>query len=182
MRALLFTLLAASCAAPQATPDPQPASPYVLALGTAQDGGLPQLGCEKPCCEAARRDPSLRRLRACLLLVEPTTGHRWLFEATPDLPEQLELARGHGAPRGHSGGGRPAPFDGVFLTPAHLGHYTGLAHFGREAYGANDLPVYCSERMAITRRMTCLASHREGTKFALRGGAFESGCSLSAYS
>ena len=148
MRALLFTLLAASCASSAHDVQAPETAPYVLVLGTAQDGGLPQLGCEKDCCEAARRDPSLRRLRASLLLVDPTTGHRWLFEATPDLPEQLELARGHGAPRSRQGGGRPAPFDGVFLTHAHLGHYTGLAHLGREAYGAHDLPVYCSERMA----------------------------------
>lgn len=148
MRVLLLTLFAASCADPEVENQPIQATPYVLALGTAQDGGLPQLGCERPCCEAARRDPSLRRLRTCLLLVEPASGHRWLFEATPDIPLQLELSRGHGAPRGRSDGGRPAPFDGVFITHAHFGHYTGLAHFGREAYGANDLPVYCSERMA----------------------------------
>ena len=150
MRALLApTLLLASCFSPYRAELPPPeTAPYVLVLGTAQDGGLPQLGCEAPCCESARRDPDLRRLRACLLLVDPTTGHRWLFEATPDLPAQLELARGHGAPRSLSGSGRPAPFDGVFLTHAHLGHYTGLAHFGREAYGAHQLPVYGSQRIA----------------------------------
>ena len=148
MRVLLLTLFAASCADPEVGNQPIQATPYVLALGTAQDGGLPQLGCERPCCEATRRDPSLRRLRTCLLLVEPASGHRWLFEATPDIPLQLELSRGHGAPRSRSDGGRPAPFDGVFITHAHFGHYTGLAHFGREAYGANDLPVYCSERMS----------------------------------
>lgn len=147
MRALSLILFAASCVSPAHEHQAPASAPYVLVLGTAQDGGLPQLGCEKDCCETARQDPSLRRLRASLLLVDPTTGHRWLFEATPDLPEQLELSRGHGAPRSRSGGGRPAPFDGIFLTHAHLGHYTGLAHLGREAYGANDLPVYCSPRM-----------------------------------
>ena len=147
MRALLLILFASSCVPGALEPQAQGTAPYVLVLGTAQDGGLPQLGCEKECCESARRDSSLRRLRACLLLVDPTTGHRWLFEATPDLPEQLELARGHGAPRAKAGPGRPAPFDGIFLTHAHLGHYTGLAHLGREAYGAHAQPVYGSERM-----------------------------------
>ena len=149
LRTLLITLTLAACATQDIAPSYQGGSaPYVIALGTAQDGGLPQLGCEKACCESARRDPSRRRLRASLLLVDPTTGHRWLFEATPDLPEQMELARGHGAPRSRSGSGRAAPFDGIFLTHAHLGHYTGLAHLGREAYGASGQPVYGSQRMS----------------------------------
>jgi pyrroloquinoline quinone biosynthesis protein B len=148
MRILILTLILASCAAlDRNVTVEQSSAPYVIVLGTAQDGGLPQLGCEKACCSAARLDPSKRRLRACLLLVDPSTGHRWLFEATPDLPEQLELAKGHGAARSRSSSGRAAPFDGIFLTHAHLGHYTGLAHLGREAYGAHAQPVYASERM-----------------------------------
>jgi pyrroloquinoline quinone biosynthesis protein B len=69
--------------------------PYALVLGTAQDGGLPQIGCERPCCEAARADPGRRRLVASLLIVDPGSGRRWLIDATPDLAEQVELARGH---------------------------------------------------------------------------------------
>jgi len=38
--------------------------------------------------------------------------------------------------------------DGVFLTHAHIGHYTGLMHFGREAVGASDIPVYAMPMMA----------------------------------
>jgi pyrroloquinoline quinone biosynthesis protein B len=145
---LLPLLLLTGCVSPnQPLRTPPQTAPYVLVLGTAQDGGLPQLGCERDCCESARKDPDLRRLRTSLLLVDPTSGHRWLFEATPDLPQQLELARGHGAPRSQPTTGRPAPFDGIFLTHAHLGHYTGLAYLGREAYGAHRLPVYASERM-----------------------------------
>ena len=37
--------------------------------------------------------------------------------------------------------------DGVFLTHAHMGHYTGLMHFGREAVGARGIPVYAMPRM-----------------------------------
>ena len=36
---------------------------------------------------------------------------------------------------------------GVFLTHAHMGHYAGLIHFGREAMGAKDVPVYAMPRM-----------------------------------
>ena len=62
----------------------------------------------------------------------------------------MEAARGHG----HSGGdtdpdepGRPALFDGVFLTHAHVGHYSGLIQFGREAYGSAPVNLAGTSRM-----------------------------------
>jgi len=36
---------------------------------------------------------------------------------------------------------------GVFLTHAHIGHYTGLMHFGHEANGSSNVPVYAMPRM-----------------------------------
>jgi pyrroloquinoline quinone biosynthesis protein B len=44
------------------------------------------------------------------------------------------------------------PFDGVFLTHAHMGHYLGLAHLGREALGTAPTACYCTERMAAFLR------------------------------
>ncbi|HRV82283.1 MAG TPA: pyrroloquinoline quinone biosynthesis protein PqqB, partial [Planctomycetota bacterium] len=104
-----------SCVTP---PAGLPEGPYVLVLGTAQDGGLPQLGCRRTCCETARKDPHKKRLVTSLLLVDPRSGQRWLFDASPDLPEQVERARDHGGP-GPDAPGRPALFDGIFLTHAH---------------------------------------------------------------
>jgi pyrroloquinoline quinone biosynthesis protein B len=121
-------------------------APYAVVLGSAQDGGLPQIGCMGPHCVAARADTNRRRLVASLLLADPRTGKRWLIDATPDLREQVELARVH-PPTRSSTGPRPALFDGIFLTHAHTGHYTGLIHLGRPAYGAKHLPVFGSERM-----------------------------------
>jgi pyrroloquinoline quinone biosynthesis protein B len=120
--------------------------PYVLVLGTAQDGGYPQIACREELCLAARADPGRRRLVASVLLVDPASGRRWLFDATPDLPEQVELARGHGGPAENEAG-RPALFDGVFLTHGHMGHYTGLMHLGREAYGTAQTQVFATESM-----------------------------------
>lgn len=124
-------------------------APYVLVLGTAQDGGLPQVGCEAACCEEVRRDPTRRRLVISLLLVDPRDGARYLFEATPDLREQVERARGHGrldpAP---AEGVRPPLFRAVFLTHAHMGHCAGLVHLGREAYGSRDLALMAAPGMA----------------------------------
>lgn len=121
-------------------------SAFVVALGTAQDGGLPQLGSMSEPSIAARRDPSRRRRVASLLVVDPATGGRWLIDASPDIREQTEMAEVH-APRMTRESERPPLYDALFLTHAHMGHYTGLMHFGREAYNANALPVYGTPRM-----------------------------------
>ena len=127
----------------------QDPAPFIIALGTAQDGGLPQIGCARECCTAAREDPSRVRLVTSLLLVDPRDGRRWLFDATPDIARQVERARGPGL-----GGppedapGRPALFDGIFITHAHLGHVVGLLQLGREAYGSAPVPLIGTERMA----------------------------------
>jgi pyrroloquinoline quinone biosynthesis protein B len=123
-----------------------PTGPYVLVLGTAQDAGLPQIGCNDAQCIAARRDPSQRRFASSLLLADPRSGGRWLIDAGPDLREQVELARSHPSTRVDIGP-RPPLFDGIFLTHAHIGHYAGLMQLGREAYGSHDVPVYGSARM-----------------------------------
>jgi len=122
-----------------------PAAPFVVVLGTAQDGGLPQLACRGENCRRAREEPGFRRLVTSLLLVDPRSGQRWLFDATPDLPEQLERSEAV-APRAPAVG-RPALFDGVFLTHAHVGHYSGLLQLGREAYGSEAQLVHASPRM-----------------------------------
>lgn len=150
--AALSAGLALGCASPTADePPPFPGSPYALVLGTAQDGGLPQIGCRAEACELARADPRRARRASSLLVVDPERGKRWLFDAGPDLPEQVERARGH-PPRHPSDrqteGPRPPLFDGVFLTHAHVGHYAGLVHLGREVYGAGGLPLFASRQMA----------------------------------
>lgn len=124
-----------------------PDGPFVVALGTAQDGGLPQIGCARECCVAAREDPSRARLVTSLLLVDPRDGRRWLFDATPDIARQVERARGLGGPA-EDAPGRPALFDGIFITHAHLGHVVGLLQLGREAYGSAPVPLIGTERMA----------------------------------
>lgn len=140
-------LLGCRASAADARAGPGEDGPYVLVLGTAQDGGLPQIGCEGEACVAARRDPARRRRVTSLLLCDPRDGRRWLFDCTPDIGEQLELARGHPATR-RLEGPRPAPFEGLFLTHAHMGHYGGLLELGREAYGAHDLATWVTPRFA----------------------------------
>ncbi len=114
-------------------------TPYVVVLGIAQDGGVPQTGSH---ADPAFEDPTRRRLATSLGLVDPRTGARWMFEATPDFKWQLwRLDRV--APR------KAAPgLDGIFLTHAHVGHYTGLMFLGHESIGARGVPVYAMPRMA----------------------------------
>jgi pyrroloquinoline quinone biosynthesis protein B len=119
----------------------------VLVLGTAQDGGLPQIGCDDEICRAARADPKRRRLVTSLLLCDPRDGRRWLFDCTPDIREQVERARGH-PPKREQEGLRPPLFDGLFLTHAHIGHYAGLLELGREAYAAKELDTWVTPRFA----------------------------------
>ncbi|MEZ5977668.1 MAG: MBL fold metallo-hydrolase [Planctomycetota bacterium] len=127
----------------------EPETPYVVVLGTAQDGGLPQIGCERACCERVRAHPELARRVTSLLLVDPRDGKRWLIDASPDLPEQVASVAGVPPNRRPAAatGGRPPLFDGIFLTHAHVGHYLGLASLGREAYGVVGQTVYATERM-----------------------------------
>jgi pyrroloquinoline quinone biosynthesis protein B len=115
-------------------------------LGTAQDGGIPHLGGHAAADEAARRDPAQRRLVASLLVVDPASGQRWLIDASPDLATQLERAEAV-APLRAAAAGRTPVVDGVFLTHAHVGHYLGLAQFGREVYSSDRLPLWGSARM-----------------------------------
>ena len=113
-------------------------APYVIVLGIAQDGGVPQAGTDHQGWE----DPQRQRLATSLGLVDPATGERWLFEATPDFPEQLHRLD-VAAPVGEGYG-----IDGIFLTHAHIGHYAGLMHLGHEVMGADNIPVYAMPRMA----------------------------------
>jgi len=120
--------------------------PYILVLGTAQDGGLPHAACTCPRCDAARHDPSRRRDVASIAIIVPSTGRRFLIDATPDLRAQLDRLPAVGArPRGRVD---RSPVDGVLLTHAHAGHYLGLAFFGFEAIHTSGLPTYATPRMA----------------------------------
>ena len=141
---LLF-LVATGCLTPAAArPRAEPAAgetPYVIVLGIAQDGGAPHAGCRRECCAPRWDDPARRLHVACLGIVDPATRQRWLIDATPDLPAQLRRLD-EVCPVPSSPG-----LDGVFLTHAHIGHYTGLVHLGREVMGAGDVPVHVMPRM-----------------------------------
>ena len=111
--------------------------PFIVVLGVAQDAGYPQIGCIKDCCKKYRDKKIAAQKVSCLALFDPATNQKWLFDATPDLTEQL-----HEADNLQKGN-----LSGIFLTHAHIGHYTGLMYLGREALNAKEIPVYAMPRM-----------------------------------
>lgn len=117
-----------------------PDTPYLYVLGIAQDGGYPQAGCFKPHCMPGWEHEELRHPVVSLGLVDPLARVKYLFEATPDFPRQYYLLEQEAPAAKYA-------FGGVFVTHAHIGHYTGLMHFGHEAMGAKDVPVYAMPRM-----------------------------------
>ena len=118
-----------------------------IVLGVAQDGGVPHVGCSKPCCVDARR--SGRRLYpACLAIHDRENGRLCLIECTPRIEPQLAMLH---AIAGIEGRGRK-PVDAVMLTHAHMGHYLGLAQFGKEVAATDKLPVFVSPRFAAYLR------------------------------
>ena len=100
-------------------------------LGIAQDGGRPQPGCTRSCCEglteADYRSP-------VSLSIQTSNGTTLLIEATRDLGRQLRMI------------GNPS-IDHLFITHAHLGHVDGLGLFGRETMSARNIQLHCSPSM-----------------------------------
>jgi pyrroloquinoline quinone biosynthesis protein B len=120
------------------TPDDRP---FLVVLGISQDAGFPQAGCARDCCKAAWQDPSNRKHVASLGLVDPHSGERWLFDATPDFREQLRMLDEIAPPSSAPG------LNGILLTHAHIGHYTGLMFLGHESMGSRNVPVFVMPRM-----------------------------------
>ncbi len=112
-------------------------NPYILVLGTAQDGGKPHAGCEKDCCENLWDTPDQHHKVSAIAIVDPISEQAWIIDATPDFSEQLNTI----TTKHH------ADLKGIFLTHAHIGHYTGLMDLGHEVMGFKDMPVYTMPRM-----------------------------------
>ena len=126
--------------------------PSLIVLGIAQDGGVPQAGSFS---DARWDDPTQQRLVTCLGIIDPRcrepdprngepeqrNGKRWMIDATPDFRTQLLALY-----RASRGAARPV-LDGIFLTHAHMGHYTGLMFLGHESIGAKKVPVYAMPKM-----------------------------------
>ena len=83
-------------------------------LGVVQDGGLPHLGSNKLCCDEAQS----KRHVTSLMLINNGNNYSYLFDASPDINEQLNFM----------GDRIKKDLKGIFLTHAHIGHYLSLIH------------------------------------------------------
>ncbi len=106
-------------------------------LGTAQDAGAPQVGCLKSCCQNKWETHTAEAVVA-LGVVDPSAGKKYLFEVTPDFPQQHHTFLKEE---------KNKTLDGIFVTHAHMGHYSGLMHLGKEAMGALGVPVFVMPKM-----------------------------------
>ncbi len=111
----------------------------LVVLGTIQDAGSPQIGCKKKCCKDLLSRGSSERMVVSLGVIDHNTKQQYLFEATPDFPFQL-----HHLQRISNHYDLP---NGIFITHAHIGHYTGLMHLGKEAMNSKDVKVYVMSEM-----------------------------------
>ncbi len=118
---------------------PEPAVRLVV-LGTIQDAGSPHIGCRRKCCVDLYMNPDPKRLVVSLGVIDESEGKSFLFEATPDMVSQMELLQS-------ISGKKTAVPDGIFISHAHIGHYTGLMFLGREALGAESAHVHLMPRM-----------------------------------
>lgn len=112
---------------------------YVSILGIAQDGGFPHINNTQEFIEV-KKEAVTKELVVSLGLVDQENNKKFLFEATPDMPEQLAILDSEHLKN-------KTIINGVFLTHAHIGHYTGLMYFGREAMGAKNISVYAMPKM-----------------------------------
>ena len=112
--------------------------PYVIVLGIAQDGGAPHAACDKVCCFDKWNNPNLHNKVSSIGIVDPISNEVWMVDASPDFAEQLHLLSNNNS----------RDLKGIFLTHAHIGHYTGLMYLGREGLGGKNIMVYALKRMA----------------------------------
>ena len=113
---------------------------YIYILGNVQDAGLPHIGCQHKFCKEKFSEFE-EYFTTSIAVVDPVEKKYILFEASPDIPYQLnylekEIFNEFLLP------------ESIFITHAHIGHYTGLMYFGREALGAKNLIIKVLPKMS----------------------------------
>ena len=114
-------------------------SPFIYVLGNVQDAGLPHIGCDQKICINAFKEKKQYYVTS-LALVDTENKEYSLFDVTPDISDQLRMLDNYIfnefiLPKN------------IFITHAHIGHYTGLMYFGREALGSKGVKVNVLPRM-----------------------------------
>lgn len=142
---ILFIILSCSACLEKSNADVNTGLPELslemVVLGTIQDAGSPHIDCRKSCCKNLLDAPEAWRQVVSLGLIDPLNHETYLFEATPDMSKQLaKLSR-------LSGFKNSDIPDGIFVSHAHIGHYTGLMYLGKEARNTDSVKVYSLPEM-----------------------------------
>ena len=97
---------------------------FVLILGAAAGGGLPQWNCRCPNCLAARSgSPDVRPLTQSSLAVSSDGASWFLLNVSPDVRQQIQASPQLAPPETSE---RGTAIAGCVLTDAELDHSTGL--------------------------------------------------------
>ena len=114
-------------------------SSSLVILGIAQDGGLPQIGCDKSCCKTLWENNISENVTS-IGLIDNIENRFFLIDASPDIPKQYQMLKSLAS---------DANLGGIALTHAHIGHYVGLLFFGKESLGAEKINVYSMPKMSL---------------------------------
>ncbi|HUT80288.1 MAG TPA: MBL fold metallo-hydrolase [Candidatus Bathyarchaeia archaeon] len=117
----------------------------ILFLGTAQDAGVPQIGCNCQNCFEAKNNNKARRFGPSIALYDELKEFCYVFDASPDLKYQVNILNKHVKKVKNQSN---LPISGIFLTHAHFGHIAGLWSLGKECIDTKQIQVFCSNKMS----------------------------------
>ena len=113
---------------------------YIYILGNTQDAGMPHIGCKhKFCLDNFTKYEEF--YVTSIAVVDSDQKNYILFEATPDITYQLNYLKDNIFQE------FLLP-EALYITHAHIGHYTGLMYFGREAMGSKNILVKVLPKMS----------------------------------
>ena len=115
-------------------------SEYIYILGNTQDAGMPHIGCKHKFC-LDNFNTYEEYYVTSIAVVNQEKKKYILFEATPDITYQLNYLKNNIFKE------FLLP-EAIYITHAHIGHYTGLMYFGREALGSKNLLVKVLPKMS----------------------------------
>ena len=115
-------------------------SSYIFILGNTQDAGVPHIGCEQEFCRK-NHNSNENYFATSIAVVDSESTQFTLFEASPDITYQLNYIS-------NTIFKRFILPNNIYITHAHIGHYTGLMYLGRESLGAKGINVRVLPKMS----------------------------------
>ena len=111
----------------------------LVILGIAQDGGSPQIGCDKSCCINLWQNNLFESVTS-IGLIDNHENRFFLIDASPDIARQHQMLKSLAS---------NSSLGGIALTHAHIGHYSGLLFLGKESLDTKNVNVYSMPKMSF---------------------------------